>query len=66
MVVGNTSQMLKTSNFLDNVYAKSFILEGDLSSAEMQAADGNNYGKLHYFCTDYFYFSLIYILYKKN
>ena len=37
--------MLQSSNILDKVYAKSFILEGKLSSVEMQAAVGNNYGK---------------------
>ena len=46
MDVGITSQRLQASNILDKVYATSFILEGEFSSAEMQAAVGNNYGKL--------------------
>ena len=41
-----TSQRLQASNILDNVYAKSVILEEELSSAEIQAAVGNKYGKL--------------------
>ena len=35
-----------SSNILDYIYSKSVILEGELSSAEMQAIIGNNYGKL--------------------
>ena len=35
MVVDTTSQRLQASNILDNVYAKSVILEGELSLAEM-------------------------------
>ena len=46
MDVDTTSQRLHASNILDNVYEKSVILEGKLSSAEMQAAIGNKYGKL--------------------
>ena len=43
---GIASQMLQTSNILYNIYAKYAILGGELSSVEMQAAVGNNYGKL--------------------
>ena len=46
MDVENINQRLQASNILDNVYAKFVILEGDLSSAEIQAAVGNNYGNL--------------------
>ena len=47
MDVDTTSQRLQASNKLNNVLiAKSVILEGELSSAEMQAVVGNNYGKL--------------------
>ena len=45
MDVDSTSQRLQASNILDNVYEKSVILGGELSSAEMQASVGNNYGK---------------------
>ena len=48
MVVDTTSQRLQATNILDNVYAKSVILEWELSSAEMQAAVGNNYEKLQF------------------
>ena len=43
-----TSQRLQARNILDKVYIKSVILEGHLSSAEMQAAVGKNYGKLQF------------------
>ena len=33
-------------DILYNIYPNSVILEGELSSAEIQAAVGNNYGKL--------------------
>ena len=46
VAVGITSQRLQASNILDDFYAKSVIMGGELSSAEMQAAVGNNYGKL--------------------
>ena len=48
MDVDTTSQRLQASNILDNVYSKSVILEGELSSAEMPAAVGKNYGKLQF------------------
>ena len=48
MNVDTTSQRLQASNMFDNVYAKSVILEGELSSAEMQVYVGNNYGKLQF------------------
>ena len=46
MDVDTTSKRLQDSNILDNVYARSVILEGELYTAEMQAAIGNNYGNL--------------------
>ena len=46
MDIDTTRQRLQASNILDNVYAKSVILQGKLSSAEIQAAVGKNYGKL--------------------
>ena len=46
--VDTTNQSLQANNILDNVYARSVILKGELSSAEMQAAVGNNYGKLQF------------------
>ena len=33
---------------MDNNYNKSVVLEEELSSAEIQAAVGNNYGKLQF------------------
>ena len=48
MDVDITIQRLQSSNILDNFYAKSVILEGELSSAEIQAAVGNNYGKVQF------------------
>ena len=42
-----TSQNSQASNLVD-VYTTSLILEGELPSAEMQAAVGNNYWKLQY------------------
>ena len=48
MDVDTTNQRLQASDILDNVYAKSVILKGELSSVEMQAAVGNKYGKLHF------------------
>ena len=50
MDVDAISQRLQASNILYSVYEKSFILEGKLSSAEMQAVIGNNYGKLRFAC----------------
>ena len=47
MDVDTTSPKLQASNILYNVYAKSVILERDFFSAEMQAAVGNNHGKIH-------------------
>ena len=41
-------QRLQASNILDNFYAKYVILQGELSSAEIQAAVGKNYGKLQF------------------
>ena len=38
MDVDTNSQTLQTNKTLDNVYAKSVILEGKMSSVEMQAA----------------------------
>ena len=46
MDVDTVSQRLQASNILENVYATSVILEGELSSVEMQAAVSNSYGKL--------------------
>ena len=46
--VDSTSERLHASNILDNVYEKSVILEGKLSSAEMQAHTGNIYGNLQF------------------
>ena len=48
MDVDTPIQRLQASNILDIFYAKSVILEGELSSAEVQAAVGNNYGKLQF------------------
>ena len=48
MHVDTTSERLRASNIYGNIYAKSVILEGELSSAEMQADVGNNYGKLQF------------------
>ena len=45
MDVATYIQRLQGSNILDNVYAKSVILEGELFSAEMQAAAGKNNSK---------------------
>ena len=39
-------QTLQASKTLDNVYSKFVILEGELSSAKMQAAVSNNYEKI--------------------
>ena len=36
----------KLAIFFNNVYVKSVILEGEMSSSEMQAPVSNNYGKL--------------------
>ena len=46
MDVDTIIETLQASKTLDNVYAKSLILDGELSSAEMQAAVFNNYGKI--------------------
>ena len=46
MDVDSTSQRLQASNILDNIYAKSVILEGELSAAEMQTAVSSDYGKI--------------------
>ena len=48
MDVDTNCQRLQDRNTLNNVYAKSVILEGELSSSEMQAIIGNNYGKLQF------------------
>ena len=40
------SQTLQASKTIDNVYTKSVILKEHLSSAEMQNAASNNYGKI--------------------
>ena len=40
--------MLHPSNILNKVYAKSVIMEGELSSTEIQAAVSNNCEKLQY------------------
>ena len=47
MDVDTTSGRLQTSNNII-IIESSVILEGELSSAEMQAAVGNNYGKLQF------------------
>ena len=44
MDVHITDQKLQANNTLDNVYAKSVILEGELSLAEMQVAFSKNDG----------------------
>ena len=46
MDINNTSKKLQANTIFNNVYAKSVILEGELSSAEMQAAAGNKNGKV--------------------
>ena len=46
MDVDTTSERLQDSKTLDSVYAKSFILKIELSSAEMEAAVSNNYGNI--------------------
>ena len=46
MDVDTTSQKLQASNILDYVYTKSVIMEGELSSAEMQDVVVNNYGEI--------------------
>ena len=46
MDVDTTSHRLQGSNILDNVYANSVILKGELSSTEIPAVVGNNEGKL--------------------
>ena len=46
MDVDTISQTLQPSKTLYNVYRKFVTLEGELSSAEIQAADFNNYGKI--------------------
>ena len=46
MDVNTISQRSLARNVLDNVYAMSIVLEGEMYSAEMQAAVGNNYKKL--------------------
>ena len=48
MDVDTNSERLQASNILDNVFGRSVILEGELSSAEMQADVGNNYGNLQF------------------
>ena len=48
MDVDTTSQRLQASNILNNVYAKSVILEKELYLAKMQAAVSNNYRKLQF------------------
>ena len=48
MDVDTTSQKLQAIDILDNVYAKSIILEGELSSGKNQAAVGNNYENLQF------------------
>ena len=48
MNVDSTSQRLQTINILNNVYANPVILEGELSSLEMQASVGKNYVKLQF------------------
>ena len=48
MDVDTTSERLQASNTLHNVYAKSVVPEGELSSAELQAAVFKNYGKLQF------------------
>ena len=46
MDVDTISQTLQATKTVDNVYPKSFILEGELSSAQMQAFVDSNYGKI--------------------
>ena len=53
MDVGSTSQTLQASNILNKVYATSVILKGESSLPEMQAAVGNNYGKLQFVLKNY-------------
>ena len=63
MYVDTTSQRLHASNILNNVWAKSVILEGELFSAEIQDAVGNNYGKLQFAFNN---FQIIKIILKKK
>ena len=51
MDVDTSSEMLQASYTLHQVYAKSIVPEVELSSAEMQAAVCNNYGKLQLLIT---------------
>ena len=44
--VSSNSQSLQATNILDNIWTKFVILEGKLSSAEMQIAAGKNYENL--------------------
>ena len=46
MDVDTINQTLQASKPLENVYAKSVILERELTLAKMQAAISNNYGKI--------------------
>ena len=46
MDVKTISQTIQTSKTIDNVYAKSVILEVELFAAEMQVAVSNIYGKI--------------------
>ena len=48
MEVDTTSQRLQASNNLNNFCTISVKMEEELSSAEMQAAVRNNYGKLQF------------------
>lgn len=43
MDVSCNSQSLQADNFLDNVYTKSFSLEVEMSSVEMQVTATKNY-----------------------
>ena len=44
--VSSNSQSLQATNILDNIWTKFVILEGKLSSAEIQIAAGKNYENL--------------------
>ena len=48
MDVDTPIQALQARCILDNFYPKSVILEGELSSAKMQAVVGNNYEKIQF------------------
>ena len=46
-------QCLQSTNILDNIYTKSVIVKGELSSSLTQVAAGNNNGKLQSACKNF-------------